>query len=700
MANNEKSSLVHSSVMDNSENAVFSETQGLRCPICLDVYTAPRNLPCLHTYCQQCLHKYIVKNVLKGKKGATFICPQCSKETFPPLPDIPVDEWVEHYPYNTVLLSALSPEKRKVDRSCDSCLYDGSSVSATSYCTVCKEALCPTCEKMHKKNKASRDHTIVNIQDVFKDPNLAVNLSVSVSCTEHVSKEFEFYCKSHRSMCCSECFYKSHRVCREVLQLKDHSERLLKEKEARRVVNQLKQVKSHMDQFKNENEASFKRIEAEMKNMPDQIEEIRKKINTLLDNVKAKITMERNALLKEESMIRHEENQQCETISSAISNSLHLLETVLTHGSPLHVLTTLHKIEEQLVHYESLVKEKYCEVRHVDAKLGLDGHLLSLIKCNETTIAKIDTFEKKYHLTPVIKDRAVNTTVVIHVSSEEKKTIKELKPPQRDLGFKPLKDCTAVRTRKFNAEYTDGNNPDYIGITCLPNGKILLVDLIYFTCRLYDSSFQHLHDYKLTSAPGGVCVVEGSRVAVILHWEKKIQLLSVRNFIRPERTINTRMRCYGIIALSSSQFAVSGIRNGNLCWHIVSMDGTEKSHVDVCASSYSSHLAVNNHRTGIYISCYNPAAVYSYRVDSMLIIFKYEHKALDGASGVAVDREDNLYVVGRLSHNIHQVSPSGASLQVFYMEICNEPFGICFTSSGEEFLLTNNTKAVIKYKLM
>ncbi|KAK3582638.1 hypothetical protein CHS0354_001683 [Potamilus streckersoni] len=71
----------------------------------------------------------------RGKKGATFSCPECRKETFPPLPDIPVNKWAEHYPYNTVLLSVLPPEKRKVEKNCDSCLYEGISVGATSYCT-------------------------------------------------------------------------------------------------------------------------------------------------------------------------------------------------------------------------------------------------------------------------------------------------------------------------------------------------------------------------------------------------------------------------------------------------------------------------------------------------------------------------------------------------------------------------------------
>ena len=46
----------------------------LNCPICLDSYTDPRALPCLHTYCKKCIDNLSTG----GKKGTRNVkCPEC-----------------------------------------------------------------------------------------------------------------------------------------------------------------------------------------------------------------------------------------------------------------------------------------------------------------------------------------------------------------------------------------------------------------------------------------------------------------------------------------------------------------------------------------------------------------------------------------------------------------------------------------------
>ncbi|MGH0136536.1 UNVERIFIED_CONTAM: hypothetical protein FKN15_034264 [Acipenser sinensis] len=50
------------------------EEEFLKCKICFELYKSPRILPCLHTYCEQCLEKLLEKG-----KG-TICCPECRTE--------------------------------------------------------------------------------------------------------------------------------------------------------------------------------------------------------------------------------------------------------------------------------------------------------------------------------------------------------------------------------------------------------------------------------------------------------------------------------------------------------------------------------------------------------------------------------------------------------------------------------------------
>ena len=61
----------------NLEGANDSLTQNLNdqflsCKICLDRFKDPKSLPCLHTFCAECIHYYIEHNHIEARK---FACP-------------------------------------------------------------------------------------------------------------------------------------------------------------------------------------------------------------------------------------------------------------------------------------------------------------------------------------------------------------------------------------------------------------------------------------------------------------------------------------------------------------------------------------------------------------------------------------------------------------------------------------------------
>ena len=48
----------------------------LTCSICLDIYTEPKTISCLHTFCCECLERHARVSQRQGK----FRCPECQVE--------------------------------------------------------------------------------------------------------------------------------------------------------------------------------------------------------------------------------------------------------------------------------------------------------------------------------------------------------------------------------------------------------------------------------------------------------------------------------------------------------------------------------------------------------------------------------------------------------------------------------------------
>ncbi|KAL3891830.1 hypothetical protein ACJMK2_004076 [Sinanodonta woodiana] len=73
---------------------------GHGCSICLDEFTFPRQLPCLHSFCEHCLQDYIIANA--GSNDAAFeefMCPICRAVTVPANKEKMVEEWASVYMY-------------------------------------------------------------------------------------------------------------------------------------------------------------------------------------------------------------------------------------------------------------------------------------------------------------------------------------------------------------------------------------------------------------------------------------------------------------------------------------------------------------------------------------------------------------------------------------------------------------------------
>ena len=134
------------------------------CSICTEVFTDPRVLPCIHTFCLKCLLRYGEDK----QPGDSMPCPMCRKEFT--IPDDGLAGMQKNF-FMEKLLHArkLSAGQEAQHIPCDLCSSDEASagetvkVAASMYCIQCQQNYCEQCSLRHTKTKICSNHTQVSI---------------------------------------------------------------------------------------------------------------------------------------------------------------------------------------------------------------------------------------------------------------------------------------------------------------------------------------------------------------------------------------------------------------------------------------------------------------------------------------------------------------------------------------------------------
>ena len=111
------------------------------CENCKKVYQSPRLLPCLHTFCKECIGSSLTKTV---SSKLMICCPTCKGAI--PMPP----EGVDSFPVDLRLenLSCISKYGKLVTSQppppCDECTRDPA-VETVSFCCTCIGFLCQHC---------------------------------------------------------------------------------------------------------------------------------------------------------------------------------------------------------------------------------------------------------------------------------------------------------------------------------------------------------------------------------------------------------------------------------------------------------------------------------------------------------------------------------------------------------------------------
>ncbi|XP_076074096.1 uncharacterized protein LOC143045463 [Mytilus galloprovincialis] len=194
------------------------QTELMSCQICYETFKIPKILPCLHTFCEQCIHEFIISTGRKKEPHSRkeFSCPTCKTLVKPTDAKSDIDKWAANLPHNVSIQEMLDMSNGE-NKKCSACKRHDEISEAKFWCEICEEAFCEKCNDMHSRMKLSASHNVIPVEEVASFSYGMVVNAISEHCSVHPSNLVDVFCCDHKIICCGSCVSTKHRRCKRVM---------------------------------------------------------------------------------------------------------------------------------------------------------------------------------------------------------------------------------------------------------------------------------------------------------------------------------------------------------------------------------------------------------------------------------------------------------------------------------------------------
>lgn len=542
-----------------------------------------------------------------------------------------IKRWAEKFPINDALVQLMEGQDFNV---CWPCRRENEEEEATAFCMTCKEPLCKMCSKFHKKNLASMYHEMCLVSEIGS--RIYRSKNVHVYCEKHNNKQIVLFCNDHGQPCCADCFTDDHKSCADILTIQKAATNLKSlgfrkglEQKIKKMTGELKiAMKSREKNLKELNDAS-ERITKEVEQLH---QEILSHVNKLFDKHLSNITKN-----TKEAKLKLEKNTL--SISDRIDFLEHLFnilmsanETLDSDESRLNYISTFHKVKENIA--------KMLEYPLSEIAFTLKSDILN-------------SFQQ-----------------LLQISTIGNITVSEIPSPI------PLSEIIDIFTAEFSLLWKYPDVQAFIrGGAVLSNGNFLCTDNKSTLCVLFkeekNTIVQHGTAFDVEPNPWEILLDDG--ILYVTHRNEEnshIQRFSEEDF-HPMDPVYVDTCCSGLAIIGDLLFVVS-----NYCC-ILKLNKHGKGFTESIYQIQSRGLRyLTNIEDGMLI-CSN-------FTDNSVIalggsgneIWSFKHSELKGPYGLDKDLQNNIYVAGKKSNNIHILSREGSLLRII-RNITN-PVGIKF----------------------
>ena len=343
------------------------------CSVCMNTFTDPKSLPCLHSFCLHCLNGILRTS---GRRDV-ICCPECRRESRVPtsgnLNDLPTN-----FRINSLLDVLAIKECSTTGVKCGNC--DKRSAQSL-YCFQCCVFWCDDCITAHNMIRANKEHRVLALKD-FQDEDYENVLKRPAFCQKkhHEKEELKFFCKICEIAICSTCALTDH---------EGHAKMPLKEAE-----NELKlQVKSVIESQKQKVQQKRSKI-AKLDETSMQIQEklatVKRDAQTFADKMIGVIEAKKQEIFNKAERQAAESLERLVIQTSEIEHQVNTTETVIEQTETLLKRSTSAEIVQLHDSLNTIFPEGVSdETELVDCDLEVTRQLI--FAENETLMDKVNT---------------------------------------------------------------------------------------------------------------------------------------------------------------------------------------------------------------------------------------------------------------------------------------------------------------------
>ena len=183
-------------------------TPSATCGLCSELYTDPRMLNCLHSFCKKCILKLFEE---QGVSKACLKCPTCNELSS--IPEQGVNFYAKDHrkSYEADIAQYEASMRSESPIPCDQCVRTSKS-TAVSFCCTCCEFLCEMCSDHHRSWRKTLDHELVKCKKGDSRESALKSIPHKpLHCGEHSDETLKFYCETCSCLLCRDCVMLKHK---------------------------------------------------------------------------------------------------------------------------------------------------------------------------------------------------------------------------------------------------------------------------------------------------------------------------------------------------------------------------------------------------------------------------------------------------------------------------------------------------------